>query len=107
MSQYKKHVFICENIRDAASGRASCGRHNTVELRNKLKEMVKASENGKGIRINAAGCLGQCSRGPVMVIYPQAIWYGCFSGEDLEEILQESILGDGVIERFLISDKVA
>ena len=106
MSLYKKHVFICENLRDVASGRASCGSHQTAELRKKLKEMVKASGNGKQIRINAAGCLGQCSNGPAMVIYPQGIWYGNFSEEDLEEILRESILGDRVINRFLIKDNM-
>ncbi|HID39505.1 MAG TPA: (2Fe-2S) ferredoxin domain-containing protein [Calditrichaeota bacterium] len=102
MSQYKKHVFICENIRDAASGRAFCGSHRTKEQRDKLKVMVKAAGIGKDIRINSAGCLGQCSKGPVMVIYPQGLWYGQFTDDDLEEILQKSILGDQVIDRFII-----
>jgi len=102
MTRYKKHVFICENLRDKASGQVSCGSHQTSRLRKKLKEMVHAGGNGQNIRINAAGCLGQCTEGPVMVIYPQGIWYGRFSEDDLEDIFKKSILDDQVIERFLL-----
>ena len=56
-------------------------------------------------RTNSAGCLGACEHGAAMVIYPAGIWYGHVKPDDLDEIIETSILGDGVVERLLIRKK--
>ena len=102
MKKYKNHIFVCENIREGSPEMASCGRKGGVELRLSLKKMVRDSRLNKDIRINSAGCLGACEYGPVMVIYPQGIYYGGFNEPDLDEIFKKSILKDEIIERLII-----
>jgi (2Fe-2S) ferredoxin len=58
---------------------------------------------GKGrVRINSAGCLDRCEEGPVLVVYPEAVWYSYVDQEDIDEIIEEHLLGGRVVERLLI-----
>ena len=69
------------------------------------KKIKKSGQSGKGqIRVNTAGCLDRCDLGPVIVIYPQGIWYTYLDEEDIDEII-ESLSTDGrPIERLLLVD---
>ncbi|MGD9489792.1 MAG: ferredoxin [Calditrichaceae bacterium] len=104
MKGYKKHIFICENLRDADSPKGSCGRKSSSEIKTKLKAALKARCLEKVYRANTAGCLGMCEHGPTVVIYPQGVWYGGVTIDDVDEILEKSILADEIIERLLIKD---
>jgi len=102
MSGHKKHIFVCENLRDEKSGRPSCARRRSPEMRSALKQMLKDKGLSNSYRVNQAGCLGYCEHGPAMVIYPQGIWYGHYTKDDLPEILEASILKDKKIARLEI-----
>ena len=54
------------------------------------------------VRINKAGCLDRCDQGPVMVIYPEAVWYTYVDKEDVEEIIQEHLVNGRIVERLKI-----
>jgi (2Fe-2S) ferredoxin len=61
--------------------------------------------NGKGqVRINKAGCLDRCEEGPVLVVYPDAVWYGRVQPSDVDEIIDAHILGGKPVARLLIPD---
>ena len=101
---YKYHVFFCTNQR--TDGRACCQDCRAAEMRSYMKKRIKESgHSGKGqIRVNTAGCLDRCDLGPVMVIYPQAIWYTYLDEEDIDEII-ENLLSEGrPIKRLQIKD---
>lgn len=96
MSHFKHHVFFCTNQR--ANGEPCCGDHGANDVRAYAKDRVKALGDaipGK-VRINSAGCLDRCDQGPVLVIYPEAVWYTYVDREDVDEII-ESHLGRGEI----------
>jgi (2Fe-2S) ferredoxin len=102
MSLYKKHVFICENVRDEADARGSCSQKGSPALREKFKATI-AERGLKGLcRINKAGCLGTCNQGISMVIYPDGIWYGKILEADIDEIIEKSLLNDQIIDRLLM-----
>jgi (2Fe-2S) ferredoxin len=65
--------------------------------KNRVKELG-LSGPGK-IRINKAGCLDRCADGPVMVIYPEGIWYTFIDTEDVEEIIQSHLIQGRPVER--------
>jgi (2Fe-2S) ferredoxin len=56
------------------------------------------------IRINKAGCLDQCEHGPLMVVYPEAVWYGDVQPEDAAEIVSEHLVGGRPVERLRLAD---
>ena len=46
----------------------------------------------KNIRINKAGCLDQCEKGPAVVIYPEGTWYTIKTIEDGETLIQSHLV---------------
>jgi (2Fe-2S) ferredoxin len=102
MSYYKRHVFFCCNKRDPPE--ACCADHNAVEMQAYAKKRVKQlGETGKGkVRINKAGCLDRCEEGPVLVIYPDNVWYTYVDTADVDEIIDEHVINGRVVERLRI-----
>lgn len=102
MSYYKHHVFFCNNKRE--DGRQCCSQHDADGVRGYAKDRIKKLKlNGEGgVRINQAGCLDRCEEGPVLVVYPDAVWYTYVDKTDIDEIISEHIQHGRVVERLKI-----
>ncbi|GAB0148285.1 MULTISPECIES: ferredoxin [Marichromatium] len=99
MTYYRHHVFFCTNAR--SDGRQSCDQCGALEMRNHLKQRAKALglTGPGGVQISTAGCLGRCELGPVIVVYPEGVWYTFVDQEDIEEILQSHLLAGKHVDR--------
>jgi len=73
-------------------------------MREYAKQRVKALQlSGPGrVRINQAGCLDRCDLGPVLVVYPEAVWYTYVDREDIDEIISEHLQQGRIVERLRI-----
>ena len=102
MSHYRHHVFFCTNKRE--DGSACCQDHDAQSMRDHAKKRVKElGLNGQGgVRINNAGCLDRCAEGPVVVVYPEGVWYTYVDQEDVDEIIDEHLVNGRVVERLQI-----
>lgn len=102
MSHFKHHVFFCLNQRE--DGGPCCCDRSAEELFTHMKSRVKAEKlNGMGkTRINRAGCFDRCSEGPVIVVYPEAVWYTYMDKEDIDEIVDSHLKRGKVVERLKI-----
>ena len=102
MSHYSRHVFFCCNQR--APGETCCNAQGAAELRNYCKDRVKGlglAGAGK-VRINSAGCFDRCDEGPVLVIYPEGVWYSYLDRRDIDEIVDEHLVHGRIVERLQI-----
>ncbi len=60
-------------------------------------------ESGRGkVRVNSSGCLDRCSKGSVIVVYPEGVWYSLKSKEDVEEVMQTHLTAGNVVTRLLL-----
>ncbi len=102
MSYYKYHVFFCTNLR--ADGSACCQRFNAQAMRDYAKQRSKElGITGEGkVRINTAGCLDRCNEGPVLVVYPDDVWYSYVDQADIDEIIDQQLVNGRVVERLKI-----
>jgi (2Fe-2S) ferredoxin len=102
MSYYRYHIFFCVNVRE--DGRACCGQHGAKAMRDYLKMKVKEAglAGPGGVRVNTAGCLDRCDLGPVLVIYPDAVWYTYVDRDDIDEILQRHLILGEWVERLMV-----
>jgi len=84
-SPYVAHVFVCTN--DRGGERKSCADGNSQLLKETLKRV--ADERGwKGkVRVSTSGCMGLCSTGPNVMIYPQKVLFSGVSLDDVEGIV--------------------
>lgn len=102
MAAFERHIFVCTNQRPAGSPRGCCD----PEGKRVLQSLFKAALARRGlkgrVRANAAGCLDQCEHGPTVVVYPEAVWYGGVTADDVEEIVDSHILEGRPVERLLL-----
>jgi (2Fe-2S) ferredoxin len=73
-------------------------------LRGYAKDKIRALNlNGKGkIRVNSAGCMDRCDEGPVLVVYPDGVWYTYMDKHDIDEIIEEHLLHGRIVTRLKI-----
>jgi len=102
MSYYQQHIFFCTNQR--TDGRKCCEQAGASQLRAYAKAKIKSlGLSGKGqIRINTAGCLDRCGQGPVMVVYPDEIWYRYQNEADIDEIIEQHLINDQPVKRLML-----
>ena len=102
MAFYKHHVFFCTNVRE--DGSVCCGRGGGTDMREYAKDKAKRMKlAGPGrCRINSAGCMDRCNEGPVMVVYPEGVWYTYLDESDIDEIFEEHLKHGRIVERLKI-----
>ena len=95
MGQYKSHVFVCTSGED-------CPTRGDVEAHVKFlrAEALRAGLK-TDVRVNKAGCFSQCGHGPMIVVYPDDVWYAGVKPEDLKEIFESHILNGNPVERLV------
>jgi len=105
MPSFQRHVFVCINERPADNPKGCCKARGGIEVRDRLKSELTARGLSKIIRANNAGCLDQCEHGVTVVVYPEQVWYGGVTVEDITEIVDKHLVGGEVVERLLIPDQ--
>ena len=91
---WEKHVFVCTSGKwcPAVDG-------DGLGVHARLKELVKREGLNGAVRINQSGCFDQCGHGPMVVVYPENIWYAHVTPEDAAVIVREHLLGGAPVER--------
>jgi (2Fe-2S) ferredoxin len=84
---YQRSIYVCTN--DRQGERPSCGDQNGEEVFRKLREIAKTRGIHPRIRVGQAKCLGQCTRGTTVMIYPDNVWISGVTLENLHEIVEE------------------
>ena len=102
MPHFERHVFVCTNLRPETNPKGCCAAKDGQIIRDTMKKKAAAMGLHGLVRVNNAGCLDSCERGVVMVVYPEQVWYGQVTVDDLDEILSSHIIGGKVVERLAL-----
>jgi len=99
MRPYGRQILICENGDCADSEAAS-------QLQRRFAELARAHRlnklrNPERVKCTLTGCLGVCGGGPILVVYPDGIWYHHVDAAALERIVNEHILHDRPVEELI------
>jgi cob(I)alamin adenosyltransferase len=96
---YGRHVFICVhgNCAEPEAGERLHQRFGELNREYGLNKL----RNPERVKCSMADCLGICSGGPVVVVYPEGIWYHHVDEARLERIYQEHILGGQPVEEYI------
>jgi len=95
----ERHVFICTNRREAGNPKGSCAEKGGEAIRDAFKQQLHERGLKGRMRANAAGCLDQCARGATVVVYPEQVWYGGVTADDVPEIIEKHLLGGVPVDR--------
>ncbi|MFT5286482.1 MAG: (2Fe-2S) ferredoxin [Planctomycetota bacterium] len=105
MAKFERHLFVCINERDSSDARGCCASRGGVAVAKAFKKKLYALGYKRIVRVNQAGCLDQCARGVVIVVYPEAVWYGGVTEDDVDEIIEQHVIGGEVVKRLEIPDR--
>lgn len=98
---YERHVFACFTQRPPMHPRGSCGAAGAEPLWDRLARRIEG-DGMHNVGFTAAGCMGFCAAGPLMVVYPEGIWYRPTSPEDIDEIVDTHLKGGKLVERLVM-----
>lgn len=89
----RKHLLICVNSECVAQGSAAL----VAELRQKLKHRNLDIT----MQTTKTSCLRRCGDGPLLVVYPDGVWYRCVRPQDLDEIVDQHLCAGRPVGRLL------
>ena len=69
-----------------------------------LKHALKERDLDKRVMITKVKCLDQCGHGPVMVVYPEGVWYGGVDEQCAREIVTEHLEEGRVVEKRVLHE---
>ena len=92
------HVFCCFQQRPAGHPRGSCAVQGAAPLWQRLSAKLQGKPIAS-VSMVGTGCLGFCSAGPLMVVYPQGVWYAPKTEEDIDEIIASHLEGGQIVDR--------
>jgi hypothetical protein len=73
MEPFHQHVFVC--TQGKPEGVASCPNSGSPRVLQALERELNSRGLDQAVQVTTCGCLGLCENGPVMIVYPDGIWY--------------------------------
>lgn len=91
------HVFVCTTV-----GRHHCGGMGSERILLRLRDQLER-RGLTHVRTTRMGCNQQHHQGPILIVYPDGVWYGNLRVEDVDELIDEHLVGGRPVEHLRIT----
>ena len=105
MPTFQRHIFVCVNERAPGAERGCCKDKGGYAVRDRFKKELARVGLLTKVRANKAGCLDQCADGVAVVVYPEQVWYGGVTPDDVPEIIDSHIVSGRFVTRLMMPNQ--
>ncbi len=85
MSVPQRHLLVCTG--------SDCKKRGAKKVCKAFKAALnEADVKKKQVDLIEVECLGQCGHGPMVVVYPDAVWYARLENENAAEIVDRHLV---------------
>jgi (2Fe-2S) ferredoxin/predicted O-methyltransferase YrrM len=105
MEPFRHHVFVC--TQEKPEGVTSCPNNGSLRVLQALEHELASQGLDNEVQVTTCGCLGLCDDGPIMITYPEGVWYQKIKEEDVPEIVGSHFRSGKVVSRLAWSDSEA
>ena len=99
MEKTKHHLFVCASFRTKGEPKGVCHK-STIGLLPYIDEEIL--DRDLDVLVTSTGCLKQCENGPVMVVYPEGLWFGRIEIEDAVDAVLDGLEEGRPAEEYLL-----
>lgn len=105
MEPFRQHVVVCtqEKPEGVKSCAAACSGEVLGALHGELQKQGAAGE----VQVTTCGCLGLCDEGPIVIVYPEGVWYRRVKPADVSEIVKSHLRSGMPVARLVWNDAPA
>lgn len=98
VGSYERHILLCigPDCCTPEEGAAAWG-----QLKKRVAQLNGSGEAGRIYRTKV-GCLRVCTQGPVAVVYPEGVWYGALTPENLDRVIDSDLARGEAVEELRI-----
>lgn len=104
MPKPRIQILVCTNERPSDARKPSCGPRGALAVYRRFKDGVRARGIRDDVMVVRTGCLKHCSRGITVNIWPKNFWYHGVTLEDVDEILEQSVIAGREVDRLRMPD---
>jgi (2Fe-2S) ferredoxin/predicted O-methyltransferase YrrM len=105
MEPFRIHLFVC--TQQKPEGVPSCPASGSLAVLDGLDREIQARDLGSDVQLTTCGCMGLCDEGPVMVVYPEGVWYRRVQPSDIPEIVGQHLCDGKPVDRLTWKDASA
>ncbi len=105
MEPYRYHVFVC--TQQKPEGAPSCPANNSQQVLDALGPAIQAAGVDDDVQVTTCGCMGLCEEGPVLIVYPDGVWYRRVKTEDVAEIVNSHLVRGKAVARLQWTEAAA
>jgi (2Fe-2S) ferredoxin len=102
MDKPKHHIFVCTSSRPNGQQKGFCHTKEGTGVMERFREEIEERDLGSEVFLSNTGCFGICEKGPVVVVYPDNVWYASVTPEDVGEIMDSHIESGRAVERLAL-----